>query len=166
MSVYTEFFLNSKSNVIQYQLLEISHPSFSKIHYIDRNATKGLTVKLEDCLYHDFIYYPLQITLGNEKNDLDQSIKIQFGDLGEILPSEIDLVEAADTFQTKPILKYRTFRSDDLLNVLYGPIDLEIKTVSFNSQGALIEAVAPRLNVNTTGEIYSIARFPTLRGLL
>jgi hypothetical protein len=88
------------------------------------------------------------------------------GDLGEIIPMELDLVEQADGFLTKPTLKYRNFRSDDLENVLYGPVTLEIKTFSFNREGCLFEAKAPSLNVSKTGEIYSLDRFPMLRGML
>lgn len=166
MSVYTEFFLNSKSSVVQLELLEISHPNFSKIYRLVRNATNGINVRLEDNLFYDFVYCPLKISLANEKDDLDQIIKIQLGDLGEIIPNEMDLVYAADGFLNKPVLKYRTFRSDDLLNVLYGPIILEIKTFSFNKEGCLFEAKAPSLNINKTGEIYSLDRFPMLRGML
>lgn len=166
MSAYTEFFLNCKTNVIQLELVEIYHPNFSKIYYLVRNATDGVTVKLEDGLNYFFQYCPLKISLANEKDDLDQIIKIQMGDLGEIIPMELDLVEQADGFLTKPTLKYRNFRSDDLENVLYGPVTLEIKTFSFNREGCLFEAKAPSLNVSKTGEIYSLDRFPMLRGML
>lgn len=166
MSAYTEFFLNCKASVVQLELLEISHPNFSKVYRLVRNATNGITVKLEDGLFYDFQYVPLRISLMNEKDDLDQIIKIELGDLGEIVPSELDLVEAASGFNVKPVLKYRTFRSDDLENVLFGPLILEIKRFSFNKEGSLFEAKAPSLNVNKTGEIYSLDRFPMLRGLL
>jgi hypothetical protein len=166
MSAYTEFFLKSKSSVVQLELLEISHPNFSKIYYLVRNATNGVTVTLEDTSVHTFDYCPMKTSLSNDLDDLDQIIKIQLGDLGEIVPNELDLVEAANGFGIKPTLKYRTFRSDDLLNVLYGPIVLEIKQFTFNKQGALFEAKAPSLNINKTGEIYAIDRFPMLRGLL
>ena len=97
---------------------------------------------------------------------MDQIIKLDFGDLGETIPNELDLVEANDGFGVKPIVKYRTFRSDDLDNVLYGPLVLEIKTFAFNKQGASFEAKAPSLNINKTGEIYSLDRFPMLKGFL
>lgn len=166
MSAYTEYFLNSQSSVVQLETLEISHSSFSKVYRLVRNATNGITVKLEDENNYIFDYYPLRISLMNEKDDLDQIIKIQMGDLGEIVPFEIDRISNDDKFSEKPIVKYRTFRSDDLQNVLYGPLILEIKSFSFNREGTTFEAKAPSLNVNKTGEIYSINRFPMLRGLL
>lgn len=166
MSAYSEFFLNCKTSIVQLELLEISHPNFSQIFRLVRNATNGITVKLEDNINYNFIYCPMKISLMNEKDDLDQIIKIQLGDLGEIIPTELDLVSAADGFDIKPVLKYRTFRSDDLENVLYGPIILEIKTFSFTREGCLFEAKAPSLNLNKTGEIYSLDRFPMLKGML
>lgn len=166
MSEYTSYFLNSKSSVVQLELIEISHPNFSKTYRIVRNATKGIRVKLEDGLYYDFEYAPLRISLSNEKSDLEQVIKIDVGDLGEILPIELDRIKANSAFSIKPTVKYRTFRSDDLDNVMYGPLVLEIKSISFNSDGASFDAKAPSLNISKTGEIYSINRFPMLRGLL
>lgn len=166
MSNYTDFFLKCKSSIVQLELLEISHPNFSKVYRLVRNATNGITVKLEDGVFYIFDYCPLKISASNEQDNLDQTIKIQLGDLGEIVPTEIDLVELGNGYATKPILKYRTFRSDDLNNVLYGPLVLEIKQFTCNRDGALFEASAPSVNNNKTGEIYSIDRFPMLRGLL
>lgn len=166
MSKYTEYFLNSSSSVVQLELLEIAHPNFSKTYRLVRNNTQGVRVKLEDEIFYDFDYAPIRISLSNEKDDLDQIIKIELGDLGEIVPIELDLIEAANAYSIKPSLKYRTFRSDDLETVLYGPLVLEIKSFSFTREGSVFEAKAPSLNINKTGEIYTLDRFPMLRGLL
>lgn len=166
MSKYTEYFLNSSSSVVQLELLEIAHPNFSKTYRLVRNNTKGVRVKLEDGIFYDFEYAPLRISLSNEKDDLDQIVKIDLGDLGEIVQTELDLIEAANSYSIKPSLKYRTFRSDDLETVLYGPLILEIKSFSFTREGSTFEAKAPSLNINKTGEVYSLDRFPMLRGLL
>jgi hypothetical protein len=166
MSKYSEYFLNSKSSVVQLELLEISHSNFTKVYYIVRNAVNGITVKLEDGTSKAFNYYPLQISPMDSTDDLDQAIKISFGDLGEILPKELDKVSSANGFSEKPIVKYRIYRSDDLENVLVGPFVLEIKTFSFAREGSTFEAKAPSLNINKTGEIYKLDRFPMLRGFL
>lgn len=166
MSKYTEFFLNAKSSIIQYELLEIYHPNFSKTYRLVRNNTQGVSVVLEDNTLKYFEYAPLKISLSNEQSDLDQIIKIELGDLGEIIPMEMSNVANKSNFTTKPIIKYRTYRSDDLTQPMYGPIILEIKSFGFTSNGSVFEAKAPSLNINKTGEIYSIDRFPMLRGLL
>jgi len=163
---YADFFLNCNYDVIQYELIEIEHPNFSKIYRIVRNNTEGITVKLENGIYYTFDYYPLKITLAGDKDNLDQIVKIELGDLGEIVSKEFDLIRSANGFSTKPTVKYRTYRSDDLDNILFGPYNMEVDTFSFNREGCVFEAKAPSLNIGRTGEIYSIDRFPMLKGLL
>lgn len=166
MSRYTEFFLNSKSSVVQLETLEISHPNFTKIYRVVRNAVEGITATLENGTSATFDYYPLQIENAGVRDDLDQSIKINLGDLGEVLPKELDEVSSSDGFGTKPVVIYRTYRSDDLTRPLFGPVTLEVSTFAFNREGSTFEAKAPSLNINKTGEIYSLDRFPMLRGFL
>jgi hypothetical protein len=166
MSDYSEFFLNSDSKVVQLELLEISHTSFSQVYRVVRNKSDGVTVTLEDSTEQDFEYYPLKITIGKSGDDLDQELQIDFGDLGEVLPQELDRVQADDNFQEKPVLIYRTYRSDDLTQPLSGPIRYEIPNIPFKRQGASFTARAPRLNQSATGEIYTFDRFPSLKGFL
>ena len=166
MSDYSEFFLNSKSSIVQLELLEISHPNFTKTYRVVRNAVDGVTVTLEDSSTETFDYYPLSITSASSVEDLDYSIKIALGDLGEVLPLELDAISTAGGYDVKPTVKYRTYSSDDLSKPLFGPILLEVKNFTFNREGSVFEAEAPLLNINRTGEIYTINRFPMLKGLL
>lgn len=166
MTSYTEFFLNSKSSVVHLETLEISHSAFSRTFYIVRNAVQGVTVTLEDGNEQFFEYYPLRISPPGNKTDLDQSISIELGDLGELIPTELDRVKAAGKFDEKPVVKYRAYRSDDLELPLIGPWVLEIANIAFNETGCVFEAKAPSLNVNRTGELYKTARFPMLRGFV
>lgn len=167
MSNYTQFFLNSTSNVVQLETLEISHPSFSKTYYIVRNAIAGITATLEDgTTTVTFDYYPLQIKQTGASDDLDQQLQIDLGDLGETIPQEIDNCFNASTMITKPIVKYRVYRSDDLTQPLDGPFAYEITTVAQKQEGASFAAEAPRLNSSRTGETYTLYRFPMLTGFL
>ena len=88
------------------------------------------------------------------------------GDLGQLLPQELDAVLAADGIGTKPALKYRLYRSDDLTEPMLGPLTYEITTFNFNRDGASFRAGPRSLNLNRTGERYTIARFPMLKGFL
>lgn len=160
------FFFNTKANIVQLELLEISHPNFSTTYYIVRNKVGGVTVTHEDATSHAYIYYPLRITSQAAKDDLDSSLQIDLGDLGELFPTEIDNVVSASGFANKPVVKYRTYRSDDLTQPLSGPLILEAKRFSHNEQGLSFEASAPQVNVNKSGEIYYLDRFPMLRGFL
>lgn len=166
MSAYSEFFLNSSSAVVQLELLEISHPNFTKTYRVVRNAVAGVTVTLEDMSVQTFDYYPLKITLNEAKEDLDFSVAIEIGDLGEVIPREMDAISSASGFNTKPTVKYRTYRSDDLSAPLVGPFLLEVSSFDFNRDGCRFTAKAPSLNINRTGELYKLDRFPMLRGFL
>lgn len=166
MSDYTEFFLNSSSSVAKLETLEIYHPNFSKPYRLVRNAVDGITASIETGEMVVFDYYPMRITATGTSDDLDTGVRIDLGDLGELLPSEFDAVAAAGGFGIKPILKYREYRSDNLNFVLNGPIVLEVRTFSFKREGASFEAKAPSLNINKTGEVYTFDRFPMLRGFL
>lgn len=166
MPDYTEFFLNSKSSVVQLELLEIAHPDFTKTYYIVRNSTDGVTVILEDSTQQTFDYYPLKVTPAGSREDLDFGVRIDLGDLGEVLPEEFDAVASANGYDIKPTVKYRLYRSDDLTAPMLGPYTLEVTAFSFTREGASFEAKAPSLNVNRTGEVYRIDRFPMLKGFL
>lgn len=166
MSLYTNFFLNSKAYVVQLECLEISHSLFSQIYYLVRNATQGVTVTHENGLTKDYQYYPMQLQLSGPRDDLDHVLKVALGDVGSIVAQELEAVRASDGFNELPKVIYRTYRSDTLIFPLYGPLHLEVRKVNLNAQGAQFEARAPSLNNNRTGELYSLGRFPMLRGLL
>lgn len=163
---YIAFFLKSDSSVVQFETIEISHPNFTKSYFVVRNKTDGLTATLETDDEAFFEYYPLRFEQGSQSDDLDYSMQITLGDVGDILPTELDAIQAANGFMTKPILKYRTFRSDDLSQPMFGPIKLEITEISFDKYGVTFEAKAPALSANKTGETYTIERFPMLKSTL
>lgn len=166
MSELSEYFLNSRADVVQLDLIEISHPSFSQTYRIVRNATAGITVTLETAAVVAFQYVPMKVTRNSAEGDLDFSIKIDLGDLGEIIPTETDAIALDDAFTTKPTVKYRTYRSDDLTAPLDGPIELVVDEFAFNWSGCSFTARAPSLNLIATGETYDSERFPMMRGFL
>lgn len=165
MSELASFFLNSDARVIQYEMLRVSHPNFTQVFNLVRNNPDGVTATVGGTPTF-FQYLPMRMTKGTETTDLSQSIRVDLGDLGVVWPAQLDAVTAADGFGTKPTVTYWAFRSDDLSSPLFGPFDLEVTNFSFNDVGASFEATAPRLNVLSTGVLYSVAQFPMLRGVL
>jgi hypothetical protein len=164
---YVEYVLNSSASVVQIELLEIAHPAFSQTYRIVRNVEDGITVTLEGGAVASFDYYPAQIELRSDNDDLDQELSITLGDLGELLPTELDAVAASTQgFAQKPTLIYRTYRSDDLTQPMVGPLRYEISNLAFTRDGCTFAAKAPSLNLNKTGEIYTFERFPMLRAFL
>lgn len=163
---YVEYFLGSSSQIIQFELIEISHPDFTKTYRIVRNSVNGLTVTLENSNEAFFEYIPLSLNESEATDNLDFSIDVELGELSEIVPSEIDAILSADNLSVKPTLIYRAYRSDDLTQPMYGPVSLEITSFTMTKTGAVFSAKAPTLSLNETGEVYNIARFPMLRGFL
>lgn len=165
MSTYTTFFLKAPARLKQYELLEISHPNFTKIYYVVRNKAGGLTATI-DTGTKTFVYYPLRATSKGTRADLDFGLQITLGDLGETIPTELDAVAAAGGWLTKPQVRYWTFRSDDLTTPMFGPITLQISEFPMTREGASFLASAPALNSNRTGELYIPSRFPMLEGFV
>ena len=168
MDDYSDFFLNTRSNIYQLELLELSHRSFTQTYRIARNGEDdGVTVDLglgEQGVY--FGTYPARISSTGSRDDMDAGLRIELGDLGEVVPREIDAVAEAGDFLTKPALRYWVFRSDRLTSPIYGPLNLEIPSFNFNTQGVSFEARAPSLNVTRTGERYKLDRFTPLQGYI
>lgn len=182
---YADFFLNSAASVVQLDLLEISHPSFTSgvaspgypgwySYFIVRNHSEGVTVTLETGDSQAFTYYPLKIEGSSTRENLDYGLKVTLGDLGLLIPDQIDAVLSAEMDPAatiegrhRPRLIYRVYRSDQLPSGrIYGPVTLDIYTVTMTRDGAAFEAKAPSLNLSRTGEVYSLKRFPMLRGCL
>jgi hypothetical protein len=161
-----EYFLNSSREVVQLDLLDITHPAFTQIYRRVRNNRDGVTVTLETGEDVAYEWYPMEITELGDNNDLDTGFRVSFGDLGEVLPTELDAVTRADMMHIKPTIVYRAYRSDDLSSPMIGPLSLEATTFSFAGEGASFEATAPYVNKTRTGETYNLARFPILRGFL
>ncbi len=167
MGTYSEYFLNSRSSVVQLELVELSHPNFTQPYRIVRNAADGITVDLspsEEAV--PFVYYPARVEPMGSRDDLDSGVRMDLGDVGEVVPDEIDAVALAGGFMTKPTVRYWTFRSDQLGSPMFGPIHLEVPSISFNGEGASFEARAPSLNSTKTGERLTLDRIPMQRGFL
>lgn len=167
MSDLSEFFFSSSPAVVRLQLLEISHPSFSTTYRVVRNAVGGVSVTHEGPAGpFAYTHYPMKIRVVGSGNDLDQSVEVSFGDLGQTLPNEIASAMEENTMHTKPTMVYREYRSDDLDAPLGTPLTLQITTIVFNRTGATFEAKPPAFNRTRTGELYTIAKFPMLRGFV
>lgn len=163
---YVDFFLNAASDVIQLELFEVTHPDFSQAYRYVRNQRGGVTVTLPIDGPTAFEYRPVRITRSRESANLVQSIKIDIGDPGVTFSREIDALVAAGSMSTKPRLRYWVYRSDDLLTPILGPLGYEVTNVSTKGGHVTAEAQAPEKNASGTGELYTFARFPMLRGLI
>lgn len=161
-----EYFLGSSAAVVQLELLEISHPNFTQVYRKVRNHSEGVTVTLENGQQASFDYLPMNIKNMGARSDLDAGFNIDFGDLGEVVPTEVAAIMAADGMEIKPTVIYRAYRSDDLTAPMIGPLRFEAKSFAFTKEGAQFQAAAPYVNLNRTGQLYSLTVFPMLAGFV
>lgn len=169
MSAISEYFFNSRSDVSQLEMIEVTHPNFTKTYRICRNAPyyEPVTVDLSpDERGVTFDWYPLGVEHKGAQADLDYAIQFNLGDLGEEIPDQLDAVTAANGFKIKPQLRYWAFRSDMLDQPMIGPIRLEIPSITLTEEGSSFEARAQTLNQIKTGIRYTLVDYPPLRGFL
>lgn len=158
--------LNRPRGVAMLETLEISHSSFIQTYYIVRNFVPGgsIDVTLETAETVTAQYVPCTIQWAKSKTDMDQRHKITIQDLNEIIrPEEIAVSLDSD----EPIsCKLRAYLSTDLTAPADGPYLLEIDEIAYSIKGASFTAKAPNTNASGTGERYTVARFPSLRGFM
>lgn len=169
MSLLSEFFLNSPSHIRQLDLIEITHPNFGNTSgwRLVRNEVAGVTVDHESAGGTFFYAYcPMSLRPVGSGADLGQSLNVNFGDLGSILGSELLTLYEANALHIRPVIKFRTYRSDDLTEPMSGPLVLEVVKLTTTEDGCLLECQAPNVNNTRTGTQYAIDQFPMLRGFL
>ncbi len=121
-----DFFFTSHPNTVQFQTIEITHPNFTSPFRFVRNEPNGILAFNEglDGPY-TYEYLPMEIKTLGTTSSLDQSLEVTLGDLGQIIPTQLRILSDGNGFQTKPILVYREYRSDDYAMQQIGPPDWE-----------------------------------------
>lgn len=167
MTALSQFFLGSSPAVVQLDCLEITHPNFSQTYRIVRNAPAGVSVTHEGPAGpFAYTYYPARILPVATRDDLVQALSVNLGDTGDVIAKEIENLWVANGLNTRPVLKYRAYRSDVLSAPMLGPLVLELASVTTSREGATFEARAPELNASRTGELFDVNRFPMLKPFL
>lgn len=169
MSALSDLLLNSPPYVVQLQLIELTHSAFSADFRIVRNlGREGATISVT----HEgpagpftYEYFPLQIRMVGSGNDLDQSMEVTFGDLGSIVPTQLNSVAALNKFNEKPVLKYREYSSQDLSAPVYGPLEFRVDAIAFNHTGCVLKAKAATFNQGRIGVYYTDELFPMLKNV-
>lgn len=169
MSALSDLLLNTAPYVAQLQLFELTHSAFSQTFRVVRNLGRnGATLSVT----HEggagpftYEYYPAKIRMVGSGNDLDQSMEVTFGDLGSILPTQLNFVAAQNKFSEKPILKYREYSEADLTAPVYGPFEFRVEAIAFNSTGSVLRAKAAAFNQGRVGVYYTNELFPMLKNV-
>ncbi|MHA3048649.1 DUF1833 family protein [Acinetobacter sp. ANC 4639] len=162
MSNQLEEYLFATQPAYLIECIEIKHSLWATpLHYVT-NMADGVSVG-HDSSYFNYEYVPLQIDKGSSSDDLDQSLSITIGDLGEIVPDLIDQILDAGSTE-RPQVTYRAYSSLDLSQPILVIDNLEVTDQSSDYQGTTFNAEAPKLNAVGTGLLFTKANFPTLIG--
>lgn len=179
MSVYSQYYYNTPPSVGEVECIEIQHFRFNPTVFrlvsnyslmeLSTNDAFG-NKKMGAIVTHEggagpfeYEFVRMSINRLGSGNDLDQALSITLGDVGTILPQQLERVMSFNAMQAKPIVRYRSYTSIDFSTPLTTvPLVLEIKRVAFNKEGCSFEAIAPYLNATRTGIIYDKVRFPTM----
>ena len=166
-----DFHLDSAASVVMLETLEINHSLWSAPIRIVTNHADGVTATLENDEVATFEFAPLLIKRGATSDDLDQSLSITLGDLGEIVPPLIKQIREANSDE-KPQVIYRSYAFDVVSMQLtkQKPIEiikgLAIKQMNRDHQATTFEAKTSDKNAVKTGKTYNLNDFPDLKGLL
>lgn len=166
-----DFHLDSTASVVLLETLEISHSLWPNPIRLVTNHPDGVSVTLENGQPATFEFIPVMIQRGNTSDDLDQSLKITVGDLGEVVPPLINLIEDASSDE-KPQVIYRSFAFDAASMVLTKPSPIElirglyVAQMNQDHQATTFEAATSGKNSVKTGRTYNFKDYPDLRGLI
>lgn len=157
-----DYFLRGNPDDVRLMLVEVTHPAFANAHRYVQNHSDGVTV---GGAY--YAYAPIGIKKSNVNDDLDQSITVTVGDLGQALTDDLDRVRADEQYlKIKPVLNYYEYLLSNLNAPALSVTGLEVTDAQFAKEGVAFVCRAKQLNLTKTGLIYSLDKFPTLRGFL
>ncbi|MBR7715539.1 DUF1833 family protein [Acinetobacter nosocomialis] len=145
------------------ECVEISHPNWPRVLRYIVNGSEPMDLTHEDGQSYTYSYAPLNITRGNEEENLDQKIAAAIGDLGSEIPDLVDLI-FKDEIRVSPTLNYRSYIIGKYDKPCFIVKDLEITVITRDWKGTSFEAQAPGLNDSGNGEIYSASTDPSLEG--
>lgn len=162
-----DFWLKGNSEVIRYQCIEVTHFAWLKAYRYVRNHADGISVTHEDGKQYTYAYYPVTVKKSKTDENLDQSITIGVGDLGEEIPQEIDRLRASKAYRLiKPVLNYREYLSTDLTTPVLSVLNLDVTDYQPQKQGAVFICKARQLNLTKTGLVYNFDDMPSLRAFV
>ena len=165
MNNYEEFFLTSNANILLYECIEITHPSFAEPYRITRNSMEGIIVA-DNGVPVEYRYCPCQIGLAGSSKNLSQEVNLTFASrILEGLAKDLNTIRENNGFIEKPVMIYRVYRSD-VLDSPMTTLRLQIRSFSHDHQGLTVTAKATNINSNRTGLTFSFERFNTLKSFL
>lgn len=160
------YHLIGNAHDVMLECIEISHPSFSQVYRYVRNHTKGVTVVHEDGVSAHYEYASLKLQRGKSNEKLSQTITVTVGDVGLIIPKEIDRLYNSPHELDRPILTYRSYLLSNLNEPFETARGLKIIENTPQAQGAVFTATQRTLNDKPSGRVFTLDKWKALRGFL
>lgn len=143
------------------ECVEISHSKWSSVQRFVTNSNLNLVLKHEDSQSFEYVFAPLNISKTAESGNLDQGLNIKIGDVGELIPDLIDLILDDEDIEL-PKVNYRAYFIGQYDSPVVVARALDLESITRDWKGSECEVVAPGLNDNGNGEVYSASTDPSL----
>lgn len=160
------YWLVGRHDDVRLECIEITHPSFSRGYRFVRNHSKGIRVKHENGYWYDYDYLPITVQPAKSSDNLQQSFTIGIGDVGDVMPYEIQRLRNGQYSNVRPTVNYRVYLTSDLTKPLTSVLGLEVTDNQPKKAGAVFVCKAKETNKTATGVKYTLDAFPTLRGFM
>ena len=163
--------LDSAPSIAALETIEVSHSLWLTPIRIVTNHADGIDAMLETGEVVHFEFAPLLINKGKTSDDLDQSLNITLGDLGEVVPPLIKQIRSSDSDEHPQVI-YRqyaydvatmSFAKDKPIDIIKG---LFVEQMSRDHQATTFDAKTPDKNTVATGRSYTPDKYPDLKALL
>lgn len=141
--------------------VEISHSKWPTVQRFVTNSNLNLALKHEDGQSYEYVFAPLNISKSAENGNLDQGLNIKIGDVGELIPDLIDLILDDEQIEL-PKVNYRAYFIGQYDSPIVVARELDLESITRDWKGSECEVVAPGLNDNGNGEVYSASTDPSL----
>lgn len=160
------YHLVGNAHDVMLECIEISHPAFSRVYRYVRNHTKGVTAIHEDGEIAYYEYAPIKLQRGQSNEKLSQTITVTIGDLGMIIPQEVDRLYGSEHELEHPMLTYRSYLLSNLNEPFETARGLKITENTPQPWGAMFKAQVRSLNDNKSGRGFTLDKWRALRGFL
>lgn len=159
------FLASAPRTVHMVETVELSHSAMSKTYYLWREPYPG-AITDENGNVRAVEPVNLVIKLAGDEGNLDQNYEIRLStvDIEDELREQLDRIPL-DTLE-KIRCVYRAYLSDDLTDIVTGPVALSVESITCVIGAVSISACYPRYNSTRTGESYVPRDVPMLRGFL
>jgi hypothetical protein len=144
--------------------ITVKHPNMSKTFYITR-VFPGFDAKLETGEVVYFEYCPMRVEYADKVGNLSQEFKVTIQDINKELAPITDQIPLDTSISPTVEVRIFVYRADgSFSDVQDGPYILEAQAIAFEPTGAAFTASPPMTNFTSTGDRFTIKRFPTLMG--